>query len=81
VRHPLAILLDTLTGTSVLLDRVLDPLKDASFNSYGSASGCLPNTRVDLLVTIGEWLQDTEGPSVFWLSGLAGTGAYYVSVR
>ncbi|KKK19917.1 hypothetical protein AOCH_002525 [Aspergillus ochraceoroseus] len=34
---------------------------------------CLPETRTDLLEQISKWAQ-SEGPFIFWLSGMAGTG-------
>jgi NACHT domain len=49
---------------------------DASFNSYQRQhdSTCLPDTRVDLLQEIYNWANGQNSPSIFWLSGLAGTG-------
>ncbi|KAK6351685.1 hypothetical protein TWF718_004835 [Orbilia javanica] len=40
---------------------------------------CLPNTRVQLLKDIGEWVEDPRGKCVFWLSGVAGTGKSTIS--
>jgi hypothetical protein len=34
---------------------------------------------VDLLATIADWMKDRSGPSVYWLSGAAGTGKTTVS--
>ncbi|KAL5314315.1 hypothetical protein ACEPPN_018741 [Leptodophora sp. 'Broadleaf-Isolate-01'] len=49
---------------------------DAPFNSYAKQdlSSCLPNTRVDLLKEIYDWVDSTDERCIFWLSGLAGTG-------
>jgi hypothetical protein len=48
----------------------------ASFNSHVEENNtrCLPNTRIDLLRCIKQWVNDVDGPSMFWLSGMAGTG-------
>ncbi|KAF2192301.1 hypothetical protein K469DRAFT_309124 [Zopfia rhizophila CBS 207.26] len=35
---------------------------------------CLANTREELLHYIVEWAKDTNGKSIFWLNGMAGTG-------
>jgi hypothetical protein len=50
--------------------------KDAPFNAYQRQHDptCLPNTRVDLLREIYDWADRKTTPSIFWLSGLAGTG-------
>ncbi|CAH0023605.1 unnamed protein product [Clonostachys rhizophaga] len=40
---------------------------------------CLPNTRVDLLRQIQDWVKDLDGPRVFWLNGMAGTGKSTIS--
>jgi hypothetical protein len=49
---------------------------EASFNSHMEEHNakCLPNTRTDLLHSIKQWVHDTDSPSMFWLSGMAGTG-------
>jgi Mrp family chromosome partitioning ATPase len=48
----------------------------ASFNSHHEEHNarCLPNTRTKLLDEITTWANDKEGKSIFWLSGMAGTG-------
>jgi hypothetical protein len=48
----------------------------ASFNSHHEEHNarCLPNTRTKLLDGITTWANDKEGKSIFWLSGMAGTG-------
>ncbi|KAF1988969.1 hypothetical protein K402DRAFT_313463, partial [Aulographum hederae CBS 113979] len=35
---------------------------------------CLPDTRVNLLEEIYKWADVQDGPCIFWLNGLAGTG-------
>ncbi|RYN21505.1 Vegetative incompatibility protein [Alternaria arborescens] len=61
------------------LNEILNALpiaKDAPFNAYQRQHDptCLPNTRVDLLRKINDWVDGKDSPSIFWLSGLAGTG-------
>jgi archaellum biogenesis ATPase FlaH len=48
----------------------------ARFNSHTEEHNarCLPNTRTELLEEIKTWANDKEGKSIFWLSGMAGTG-------
>jgi NACHT domain len=48
----------------------------APFNAYQRQHDltCLSNTRVDLLREIYSWADRESSPSIFWLSGLAGTG-------
>jgi hypothetical protein len=55
--------------------------KGASYNSHMEEHNtkCLPNTRTDLLHSIIEWVHDTDSPSLFWLSGMAGTGKSVVA--
>ncbi|CAN9240616.1 unnamed protein product [Alternaria alternata] len=54
----------------------LPTAKDAPFNAYQRQHDptCLPDTRVDLLREIHDWADGDDSPSIFWLSGLAGTG-------
>ncbi|KAI4949110.1 hypothetical protein J4E91_005574 [Alternaria rosae] len=48
----------------------------ASFNSHNEEHNarCLPDTRTKLLDEITTWANDKDGKSIFWLSGMAGTG-------
>ncbi|KAF5851816.1 hypothetical protein GGP41_000555 [Bipolaris sorokiniana] len=48
----------------------------ASFNSHNEEHNarCLPKTRTELLDEITTWANDKDGKSIFWLSGMAGTG-------
>ncbi|KAI3318812.1 vegetative incompatibility protein HET-E-1 [Xylariaceae sp. AK1471] len=63
---------------------VLDKLPfaaDAGFDSHAEEhnSICLPNTRVDLLREIEDWVEDPTAKAVFWLNGMAGTGKSTIS--
>ncbi|KAI8674683.1 hypothetical protein NCS57_00367000 [Fusarium keratoplasticum] len=53
----------------------------AAFDHFDNQAdvACHPNTRVELLKTIYEWTHNTQGPRVFWLQGLAGTGKSTIS--
>ncbi|CZR68823.1 related to WD40-repeat protein (notchless protein) [Phialocephala subalpina] len=57
------------------LDR-LPSASGAAFNSFSKQHEptCLPNTRVDLLQDIYNWVDGQDERSIFWLNGLAGTG-------
>ncbi|KAF1828216.1 hypothetical protein BDW02DRAFT_643534 [Decorospora gaudefroyi] len=63
------------------IDQKLDLAKlpvaiGASFNSHNEEHNarCLPNTRTELLDEITTWANNKDGKSIFWLSGMAGTG-------
>lgn len=61
------------------MDSVLKELPyatDAPFNArkWQHAPTCLPDTRVDLLRQIQDWINGNDTCSIFWLNGLAGTG-------
>ncbi|KAI1594577.1 WD40 repeat [Pyrenophora tritici-repentis] len=63
------------------IDQKLDLTKlpiaiGASFNSHNEEHNarCLPNTRTALLDEITTWANNNNGKSIFWLSGMAGTG-------
>jgi hypothetical protein len=46
-----------------------------SFHNHADApSACLEGTRVQLLDDIAKWMADTNGKTVYWLTGVAGTG-------
>ncbi|KAH6970500.1 hypothetical protein BKA56DRAFT_529716, partial [Ilyonectria sp. MPI-CAGE-AT-0026] len=53
----------------------------ASFDSRAEEHNptCLPNTRVDLLRQIHEWVNDPCAKAIFWLNGMAGTGKSTIS--
>jgi hypothetical protein len=57
---------------SAMLDR-LRAVTAAFVKSDTGPQGCLPGTREKLLDEIMDWFAD-DGPSVYWLRGLAGTG-------
>ncbi|RAH40249.1 uncharacterized protein BO95DRAFT_21408 [Aspergillus brunneoviolaceus CBS 621.78] len=64
-------------ATQLLNDSHLPCVKDARFNSIADSEEspyCLENTRVQILEGIDHWANDREGPCIFWMSGLAGTG-------
>lgn len=64
----------------MVLDR-LSIVEGASFDSSAQehASTCLPNTRVELLSQVAQWAKDRKAASIFWLSGMAGTGKSTIS--
>jgi hypothetical protein len=51
-------------------------LEEAAFKSdqQQHERQCLPETRVDLLRRVTEWVDGTSSKSIFWLNGMAGTG-------
>ncbi|KAI0857364.1 quinon protein alcohol dehydrogenase-like superfamily [Xylaria cubensis] len=53
----------------------------ATFDSHNEEYNklCLPDTRVELLQTIYQWVDDQEREAVFWLNGMAGTGKSTIS--
>jgi NACHT domain len=53
----------------------LNRVAEAAYNSSARefATGCLEGTRVDVLRNIHDWIR-TDGTSLFWLNGVAGTG-------
>ncbi|KAF9884070.1 hypothetical protein FE257_002300 [Aspergillus nanangensis] len=57
------------------LDR-LPHAVDAPYNSYKQRHDpiCLPNTRINVLHQINEWIYQQDTRTLFWLNGLAGTG-------
>jgi Mrp family chromosome partitioning ATPase len=65
----------------VNIDQKLDLTKlpvaiGASFNSHNDEHNarCLPDTRTELLDEITTWANSKDSKSIFWLSGMAGTG-------
>lgn len=50
--------------------------KGAAFNSHANEPReyCLENTSVKALENIGDWVNDSQAKSIFWLQGMAGTG-------
>lgn len=45
---------------------------DSSQREY--APSCLPNTRLDVMGKIWEWVSENDDRPIFWLTGLAGSG-------
>jgi hypothetical protein len=74
------LLLEVHSGLSSLDQKwVLSRLHIAAGSSFDSQAEkhnptCLPNTRVDLLNQIFEWVKDSRSQKLFWLNGMAGTG-------
>lgn len=61
----------------LLLDK-LPHAKNASFLS-GNRERCLRGTRVQLLQEIDAWSRNANGPQVYWLNGLGGSGKSTIS--
>ncbi|SCO84450.1 related to RSA4-WD-repeat protein required for maturation and efficient intra-nuclear transport [Fusarium oxysporum] len=53
----------------------------ASFDSRAEEYNpmCLPDTRAELLDEISCWISDSDAKTIFWLSGMAGTGKSTIS--
>ncbi|PYH73670.1 uncharacterized protein BO88DRAFT_484569 [Aspergillus vadensis CBS 113365] len=81
-----------LLGVDRLLDYIRDIAQKIELNKLPIAEGahfdshmdedqaeCLENTRVELLDDITNWVDDSEGKTIFWLSGVAGTGKSTIS--
>ncbi|KAJ0421236.1 hypothetical protein BJY00DRAFT_110197 [Aspergillus carlsbadensis] len=64
-----------------LLLSKLSIVEDALFDSQANEDEprCHPDTRVDLLREIYDWVDDTNSKSVFYLQGMAGTGKSTIS--
>ncbi|KAF3096547.1 hypothetical protein TWF102_006527 [Orbilia oligospora] len=67
-------------------ERIVLNLPIAEGAAYGSyvdqhKPECLAGTRIDLLKTISNWIEDphSQGKSIFWLVGKAGTGKSTIS--
>ncbi|KAI3329259.1 vegetative incompatibility protein HET-E-1 [Xylariaceae sp. AK1471] len=63
---------------------VLDKLPiavGAAFDSHAEEHNptCLPDTRVNLLREISDWIEEPEAKAIFWLNGMAGTGKSTIS--
>jgi hypothetical protein len=53
---------------------ILEKLKPVPMDS-SRRTGCLPNTRVELLQFVADWINDpSPGQNILWLHGLAGSG-------
>ena len=53
----------------------------AAFDSHAEEeySTCLPDTRVELLDQVTQWIDNPSSKTVFWLNGMAGTGKSTIS--
>lgn len=47
---------------------------DSKLSSVVGRRKCTPGTREAILAGMREWADDLEGPKVYWLNGIAGTG-------
>ncbi|KAH7101894.1 hypothetical protein BKA62DRAFT_792949 [Auriculariales sp. MPI-PUGE-AT-0066] len=56
------------------LDTALRPAHAAAHYSGTAPRPCAEGTRVSILSEMQEWAMSVEGPLVYWLAGLAGTG-------
>jgi hypothetical protein len=64
-----------MTESAGLLEKKLGPIHLARYDARGSPRGCLVNTREDILLKLQSWAEEEcPGLSIFWLTGLAGTG-------
>ncbi|KAI1861595.1 hypothetical protein JX265_009562 [Neoarthrinium moseri] len=66
------------------LARIIEKLPvahGAMFDSHEEEHNayCVPNTRVGILQEIADWAHDPESPTIYWLSGMAGTGKSTIS--
>jgi len=60
----------------------LPTAKGAAFDTHaegGRNRTCHPDTRVDLLRQIDDWVDHPTAESIFWLNGMAGTGKSTIS--
>jgi hypothetical protein len=53
---------------------LLDTLEPVKTVLWTTLPRCTPDTRVSVLHNIETWVGSSNGPCVFWLNGLAGTG-------
>jgi Cdc6-like AAA superfamily ATPase len=55
--------------------KTLNPIGEARYDAYGSPTGCLQDTRTDILEQMLHWVKTpSKLLQVYWLAGLAGTG-------
>lgn len=56
----------------------LKPVKQAIYNSQFSTTvnrrPCTPGTRIAIRSDLDSWSSDPNGPNIYWMSGMAGTG-------
>ncbi|KZP20311.1 hypothetical protein FIBSPDRAFT_954683 [Athelia psychrophila] len=63
-----------LDDKKMVLKMTLDKLAYAEGASWDPNLACLPGTRVSILSIINVWSRSLDGPNVFWLKGVAGSG-------
>ncbi|KAF3221847.1 hypothetical protein TWF679_007062 [Orbilia oligospora] len=59
------------------LRKQIPSAQNAAFDSYkddGLDVKCHSGTRTELLCEIKRWAEDADGPYIYWLNGMAGTG-------
>lgn len=61
------------------LERKLATVEDSEWNRANNLAYCHPGTRLKLLERLGAWSLDSDGPRLFWITGLAGTGKSTIS--
>src|SRR4051794_18713459 len=56
----------------------LNPANQAAYDSTVAPTvgrrSCTEYTRTEAVSNVTEWVRDLEGPSIFWMNGMAGTG-------
>ncbi|KAH7354192.1 hypothetical protein B0T11DRAFT_288210 [Plectosphaerella cucumerina] len=59
----------------------LPTAEGAAFDSHAHEhnNACMPDTRVELLEEISQWIDGTDSRLIFWLNGMAGTGKSTIS--
>ncbi|BCS01057.1 uncharacterized protein AKAW2_51398A [Aspergillus luchuensis] len=74
-------ILDGIRGIDQKIELAKLPIAEgANFDSdMDEAHECLEGTRVELLDEIMDWVDDPQGKTIFWLSGVAGTGKSTIS--
>ncbi|KAI7081408.1 WD40 repeat-like protein [Hortaea werneckii] len=81
--------LDHLHNLEAGLSKIQDKVDLASLATAGEApydssvegglATCLPDTRIEVLRLIGDWIANTRGKRIFWLCGKAGIGKSTIS--
>ena len=72
-------------GLSKIRDKVdlakLATAGEATYDSSveGGLATCLPDTRIEVLRLIGDWMANARGKRIFWLCGKAGIGKSTIS--
>jgi nucleoside-triphosphatase THEP1 len=53
---------------------VVDARYDSNYSMAVKRRGCTADTRKNILKDIQDWAEDSNSTSVYWMSGMAGTG-------